>query len=121
MTWITLGLVCLGGFLGAISRYWISRKWNEPGGFPKGTLLANLAGAALIGLIFGLSLSTLWKALWATGIAGSLTTFSTLTKEWWELWRSGQKRVAFLYLLLTYGTGFGLAFISYILGKSLFH
>ncbi|MFS0574536.1 CrcB family protein [Sporosarcina sp. 179-K 3D1 HS] len=120
MTWTTLILVCIGGFLGAISRYWITRKWNDSEGFPTGTLIANLTGSLLIGLVFGMSLSVGWTALWATGIAGSLTTFSTLTKEWLELWRLGQKRKAMLYLFVTYGGGFVLVFLGYLSGKGLF-
>ncbi|MEK3937579.1 CrcB family protein [Sporosarcina sp. FSL W7-1349] len=120
MNWMTLALVCIGGFIGAVSRYWIAQKWNAPKGFPKGTFIANLAGSVLIGLVFGLPLSIWWKALGTTGIAGSLTTFSTLTKEWWELWRSGQKRLAILYLLLTYGAGISLVYFGYFLGGSLF-
>lgn len=49
-------LVGLGGALGAVARYvlggWVSRRW--PGSFPPGTLLINVGGSFLLGLLMAL-------------------------------------------------------------------
>ena len=61
-----LFLVGCGGAVGAILRYMISLvPWK--GEFPLLTLITNLAGAILIGLVVGLGLSneSFGKNLWA--------------------------------------------------------
>ena len=90
MNFLDMLMVGLGGFLGAVTRYFIATKMNESGRFPFGTLLVNLAGSLLIGIVFGLELSRIWTLFLASGLAGALTTFSTLNKEIIELWRSGK-------------------------------
>ena len=106
-------MIGIGGFIGAISRYWISVNMNHSGKLPAGTLAVNLVGALLIGIVFGLEISRVWTWLLASGLAGALTTFSTMNKELIELWKSGEKRRALLYFLLTYGGGITLTAIGY--------
>ena len=88
MSLLDMLMVGLGGFIGAVTRYFIATKMNESGRFPSGTLLVNLAGSLLIGIVFGSELSRIWTLFLASGLAGALTTFSTLNKEIIELWRS---------------------------------
>lgn len=81
-------VVGLGGFVGAIARYlltlWLMRVAGR--GFPWGTLLVNLLGCLLIGLLMQLALQRSWmtehmRLLLVTGVLGSLTTFSTFSFE----------------------------------------
>ncbi|MFO8091170.1 MAG: fluoride efflux transporter CrcB [Desulfatiglandaceae bacterium] len=81
-------LVMLGGGLGAASRYTISlvsaKCWGV--NFPWGTLVVNLAGCFLIGLLFALAersrlLGPDLRLLLITGYLGALTTFSTFALE----------------------------------------
>lgn len=73
--------IFIGGALGALLRYLISFL-NTDGGFPIGTLIANLTGAFVMGLLTALTIAffsnhpTLKKAI-TTGFLGALTTFST--------------------------------------------
>ena len=117
MNLIGLLAVGLGGFLGAVTRYFISTKMNESGRFPIGTLLVNLAGSLLIGIVFGLELSRIWTLFLASGLAGALTTFSTLNKELIELWRSGKGIKAMLYVLITFSGGIILAMLGHYFGS----
>ncbi|WP_203247013.1 fluoride efflux transporter FluC [Sporosarcina beigongshangi] len=117
MTFLDVVLVGIGGFLGAVIRYVTTKKMNHTVGIPVGTLVVNWFGALLIGLVFGLELSSGLTLLLASGFAGALTTFSTLHKELIELWRNGKKRYAVCYLLLTYGGGLILAAIGYAIGS----
>ena len=117
MTYFELLMVGLGGFLGAIIRYFISTRMNDSGRIPLGTLTVNLAGAFLIGCVFGLELSKIWTFFLASGLAGALTTFSTMNKELIELWRNEHKQKALLYVLITYCGGIILALLGYYLGS----
>jgi CrcB protein len=89
-------LVMVGGSLGAASRYGISllsvSLWGTR--FPWGTLVVNLAGCFLIGLLFGLSdrvrlLTPEMRLLLITGFLGALTTFSTFSIETVSAGRAG--------------------------------
>ena len=95
MTSIDFLMIGIGGFFGAIIRYFISTIMNRPGEIPRGTLVVNLAGALLIGFIFGMEIPRMWTLLFASGLAGALTTFSTMNKELIELWRNGEKKSCF--------------------------
>lgn len=75
-------LVGLGGAAGSMLRYAIQRMGNA--GFPFGTLLVNIAGCFLIGVLWGLSaqgMSEQKKLLLATGFCGGFTTFSSFSQE----------------------------------------
>ena len=117
MTYLDFVMVGIGGFCGAITRYVIGGRLNQHNNIPLGTLLVNLVGALLIGVVFGLALSRPMTLFFASGLAGALTTFSTLNKELIELWRNGQKNQAVGYLLLTYVGGMVLVAFGYVLAK----
>lgn len=115
MTYFEVMLVGLGGFFGAVIRYFISKQWNNRDGFPVGTFFVNIVGSFLIGFIFGLELEQLWTFFLVSGLLGALTTFSTLQKELFELWSEEKKKVAIVYALLTYAFGIVAAMIGYYL------
>ncbi|WP_438312068.1 fluoride efflux transporter CrcB [Sporosarcina sp. FA9] len=102
-----------GGFLGAIIRYTLSKNLNKQKAIPFGTLLINLTGALIIGFVFGSELSRTWMLFYASGLAGALTTFSTLNKELIEMWKSNKKKDATLYLVATYCGGILLTALGY--------
>ncbi len=68
--------VAIGGFFGAITRFWISERLNSRF-FPYGTLAVNVLGSFLLGLLFGSSASADERLLFGTGFLGAFTTFST--------------------------------------------
>lgn len=93
---MTILLVGAGGFVGAISRYlvdgWVASATG--GTFPWGTLVVNVSGSFVLGLLFALSverdvLSPALRAPVLIGFIGAYTTFSTLTLETWRLVESG--------------------------------
>lgn len=99
---MTLLLVGAGGFFGAISRYlvdgWVANATG--GGFPWGTLVVNLTGSFVLGLLFAASverevLSPALRAPVLIGFIGAYTTFSTLTLESWRLVEEGSYIAAF--------------------------
>lgn len=84
MTWLA---IALGATVGAWLRWRLGLWLNTSGNIlPLGTLLANLAGAYLIGVAIAFFegntfLSVEWRLLVMTGFLGSLTTFSTFSAE----------------------------------------
>jgi len=83
---LTLG-VTLAAAVGAVARYLadqlVRRRTSDP--FPFGTLLVNVSGSLLLGLVVGLGLhhglATTPRALLGAGFAGGYTTFSTWVWE----------------------------------------
>ena len=78
----------LGGSLGTLSRYSLSLFMTGLLGasFPYGTLLVNLLGCFLIGMLEGLpegvvGLPAPIRLLFVTGFLGALTTFSTFSYD----------------------------------------
>ena len=88
----TLAFVALGGSLGAISRYLLGLLarawWGES--FPHGTLLVNVLGCLIIGILAGVGLKHVSLPLQQfaiVGVLGSLTTFSTFGHDTLELFQ----------------------------------
>jgi fluoride exporter len=84
---LSLLAICAGACLGAVLRWLLGNGLNAlfPA-IPPGTLVANLAGAYLVGLAIGFfsqhdSLPPEWRLFVITGFLGSLTTFSTFSAE----------------------------------------
>ncbi|KUK36243.1 MAG: fluoride exporter [Thermacetogenium sp.] len=96
--------VGLGGLLGALARYGVWRAflhWSAT--FPWGTLITNITGSILLGLIQalaleGLILSPRSRLFLGVGFCGAYTTFSTFTKESLDLLDSSVFPEALLYV-----------------------
>jgi CrcB protein len=98
----TVLLVGVGGFLGANVRFGISAWARRRHGarFPVGTLIANLSGSFLIGLILGLIDDRELRLLLASGFLGAETTFSTFAVETAALSEAGSGRRAAVNILV---------------------
>lgn len=99
--------VGIGGFIGASLRYGLSEGSAKIFGsnFPYGTLLVNVIGGFLIGLIMEFSTTTKMispelKLLLTTGVLGGLTTFSTFSHETMSLFNNGKYGIAALNICL---------------------
>lgn len=95
--------IAIGGALGAVLRaavgIWI------PHSFPWATLLVNVAGSFIIGVVFALEASHLQhyphlRLLLTTGFCGALTTFSTFSYQTLALFNQGQYWPAAANILL---------------------
>ena len=110
-------MVGIGGGIGAMMRFFFSLL-GKPGSFPVHTLLVNIFGSLLIGIIFALSLknnliSDDLKLFLATGICGGFTTFSAFSLETMQLLRSGNYVTAGLYILISVFASVAATFIGY--------
>lgn len=94
-------LVALGGAIGSAMRYLtaILLARHYTGSIPLATLVVNVLGCFLIGLLIGLcSETTYLRLLFITGFCGGFTTFSTFTAESYVMFREGAYGLAFLYI-----------------------
>jgi fluoride exporter len=117
-------IIMLGGSLGAISRYLIgimaAKAWGV--NFPWGTLIVNMIGCFLIGLIFALAdsvrlLTPSVRLFLVTGFLGALTTFSSFSLETTNAVRAGLTLQPIMNIMLNNLGGFGLTFLGYWLGS----
>jgi CrcB protein len=135
--WLTFLAVGIGSGLGGILRFWISAQMQLRLGdaFPWGTLLVNVAGSFLIGLLVSLteplheaeavagSRFRYWHELGlpmaVTGFCGGFTTFSSFSLQTLTLLQDQRYTAAGLNMSLSLALCLGAAFLGWILGRGL--
>lgn len=100
--------VFIGGGLGSLARYGISRlvQMNTKTVFPVGTLVANVLSCIVVALVLNYLLEkqlmhSAWRLLLVVGFCGGFSTFSTFSYETWELIRSGNMLYAGLNVVVS--------------------
>jgi CrcB protein len=99
--------IALGGSLGAVARYGVSSYVLTTVSeiFPWGTLIVNLSGSFLMGVVIELFEHTIvppnLRSLITIGFLGAYTTFSTYSMETVNLLRDGEVRLATTNFLLS--------------------
>jgi CrcB protein len=88
-------------------------------GFPYGTLIVNLSGAAVLGLLTGLALAGSASLLAGTAAVGSYTTFSTWILETQRLTEERQHTRAFLNIVVSLVLGVAAAEAGRLIGAQL--
>ena len=118
-------MVFIGGGLGSVARYYLSLKFNNfEGALPYGTMLANILGSLIIGLIFGLaakygSFNENYSLLLATGFCGGFTTFSTFAYENHLYLKNGDYFGMLPYMAITFVLGISAVFLGMYIPKML--
>lgn len=114
-----------GGALGTLLRYFISGlpyKYSDTV-FPWGTLLVNVGGAFIIGLIWGIfeerGISPHLRTFIFIGLLGGFTTFSTFALETMNLFKEGAIKLAFVNILANNVLSIVLVFGGFFLAKGL--
>ena len=93
----SLPLVAVGGATGAAAR-WVLVASTTPTQFPWLTLLVNLAGCGLLGVLMGRRTRPSTLLFVGTGLCGGLTTFSTFAVEVAGLLRHDDSALGLAYL-----------------------
>ena len=116
--WIAVGL--LGG-VGALLRFVVDGLVAARAGrdFPLGTLVVNVSGAAILGLLVGLGVGGDRLLLVGTATLGSYTTFSTWMLESQRLTEDGELGVPLGNLLFSLGIGLGAVALGRFIGAHL--
>jgi len=112
-------LVGLGSAVGGIFRF-ILGKWIYfiyPQTFPLPTLIINILGCFLIGLLYGFSiktgtLSAEVRLLLTTGLCGGFTTFSAFAYENIQLMKNGDYTMVLVYITASVVLGIVAAFLG---------
>lgn len=102
--------VALGSAVGGVTRLLVGNLIQQKagGGFPLGTLVINITGSFLLGLILRYATATPVitpevRAMLTTGFCGGFTTFSTYSFETATLIEDGRYSRAALYVMLSVG------------------
>lgn len=102
MEYVWIGV---GAAIGANARYVIGQLVTRQFGadFPFGTLMINITGSFLIGVIFTLLserflVDVHWRLLLVVGVLGGYTTFSTFSYETIAMLQIGRWIPAFVYV-----------------------
>lgn len=98
-------VVFAGAGLGGLTRYivgsWIMAKFG--GRFPLGTLIINVTGSFLIGVLMTLLTERLhphpnWRLFLVVGVLGGYTTFSSFEYETYSAIRDGARWMGVFYV-----------------------
>jgi len=119
-------MIAIGGAAGAVMRYVVDGFVADraSGAFPWGTLVINLSGSALLGLLFALAiergvLPASIRGPLMIGFLGAYTTFSTLMLESWRLWEDGAAVLAVANAFGSIVLGLAAVFIGLTIGRAL--
>jgi CrcB protein len=124
--WTHLAGIAGAGAVGALARFGLSaflHRW-QPAGFPTGTLVVNLLGCFLFGLVWSLlghriPLDAPVRATVFVGFLGSFTTFSTFAFETHHLLERGEGGLALTSVVVSVAGGVALAWAGIALGRLL--
>ena len=113
------------GFLGAITRYRVDRwiTYRMKGSFPWGTLLVNLTGCFILGLLLSVFAQRLapnsdLRAALTVGFVGAYTTFSALAYQTLTLSENGNIDLAILNMLASLVPGAAAVWLGTLIGRS---
>ena len=120
-----LVLVGLGGFLGSISRYYfggIVLHLSGTSRFPTSTLVVNILGCFLIGLLATIAERWHWfsmdhRLLIFTGVLGGFTTFSAFGYETFYLIRTSELSLALVNISAQLIFGLGAVWVGAYLAR----
>jgi len=124
--WKTITYVAVGSVIGGVSRFllqqFIQRRVEST--FPYGTLVVNLLGCFVIGIVVGLAdrgnlMSPQTRIFWATGICGGFTTFSSFINENHSMLLDGELLNTFAYISISIVAGLTATALGLFLIKSL--
>jgi CrcB protein len=119
-------LIALGGAIGTVLRYLTSLYAGQWLGaeFPYGTLIVNLSGAFIIGLVQELGTEAAVvpdtvRLFLTTGMMGGLTTYSTFSLETIRLMEANALHEAWINIVVTTTGCLGLCFLGIGIGRIL--
>ena len=114
------GVVLIGG-AGSVVRFLADGAISSAADrdFPLGTLVVNISGAVILGLLTGLALGNTQALLAGTAAVGSYTTFSTWMLETQRLAEERQYRTAIANVAVSLVLGVAAAALGRLIGAHL--
>lgn len=118
---LKVGLVALGGAAGSVLRYVLQGLLNTT--FPWGTMIVNVSGCFVIGLIFGMTerseISPNVRVFAMVGVLGGYTTFSSFALESRHLLADGEWFWAAVNVLTGNAAGIAMVFAGIVVARLL--
>lgn len=110
-------LVGSGAAVGAMLRFTLNNYFEaQTKRLPRSTFFINLTGSFLLGIFFGMHLSSSLYLFLGTGVMGGYTTFSTFNFEVLVLWKN-DRDMFYRYLMGSYGLGLLCSFLGLMAGS----
>jgi len=121
MTVLVWAAVVIIGGAGSVARFLLDGIISSAVGkdFPYGTLVINISGAIVLGLLTGLALSDTATLLAGTAAVGSYTTFSTWMLESQRLGEERQYRKVAANIIVSLVLGVAAAALGDVIGAHL--
>jgi fluoride exporter len=118
LIWVAVALI---GGAGSIARFLVDGAISSAVGrdFPFGTMVVNISGAVILGLLTGLALGHDEALLAGTAAVGSYTTFSTWMLETQRLAEERQYRKAAVNVVISLVLGVAAAAVGRLIGAHL--
>jgi CrcB protein len=118
---MTVVLVAIGAAIGAPLRYLTDRlvQARHDSVFPWGTLIVNVVGSLVLGVVVGLPANNAVLALAGTGFCGALTTYSTFSYETLRLTQEGARFYALANIVMSVVAGLGAAYAGVALAHAI--
>jgi CrcB protein len=116
-------LIAVCGGAGSVARYWASSlitvRWGSR--FPWGTLVVNVTGSFLIGLVMSIlaarSANANWRLALVVGFLGGYTTFSSFEWETYMHARSGGALVGLANVVCSVVFGYAAVWLGDVVGR----
>jgi CrcB protein len=118
---MTVLLVAIGAAIGAPLRYLTDRlvQTRHDSVFPWGTLIVNVVGSLVLGVVVGLPADNAVLALAGTGFCGALTTYSTFSYETLRLTQEGARFYALANIVVSVVAGLAAAYAGVALAHAI--
>jgi CrcB protein len=120
-------MAALGGALGALARWALAEALpHSPGSWPWATLLVNLVGCLLIGVLLAVLLARFPKSRWmrpflAVGVLGGFTTYSTFAVDVVRLTGAGRGPLAVAYVVVSVLGGVLAVLVGLLTARAVLH
>lgn len=121
MSWMAWAGVAVLGGCGALARFGLTLLVADRlhPHLPVGTLVVNVSGAFLLGLLAGAAVEGDARLVLGAGALGSYTTFSTWMVETQRIEEAGKRRIAITNVVLSIALGLSAAAIGHVIGAQL--
>lgn len=119
--------VAVGGAVGSLARYGVAQAMpTVTNGFPTSTLLVNLVGSFVLGVVLVVLVERLppsryVRAFLAVGVLGAFTTFSSFVVATVQLMQHHHPGTAAAYVVLSVVAGLAVAWAGILVGRTIPH
>ncbi|UOE93259.1 CrcB family protein [Alkalihalobacillus sp. LMS39] len=121
-TWKNITAIAIGGAVGTVARFFVNFI-SYATGLPLGTIIVNVIGSFMLGLLSGWVMKHTpkeWVKLGlGVGLCGGFTTMSTLAADTLYLYHHWEMSFLILYLFLSVFAGVTMAGLGWYCGERL--